>query len=230
MMTGVRSAQNPWFRLRIAAWLAFAVHVAAALAMAVVIRLGLETSPDLARRLRYLSDDTALWIGGWLIWNAAALSILYFYVSFAVAHVADGAAQASLNYAVMLSTAAIATDLAAEAIEMGVLPGLAGQVLGGGDAALFHGLHRAAVMLTGYVANGLYTLAALLAAWTTRAAYPRWVWGAGIGVGVFGLALSGMTLVGSAAGMMWATAALMPCILIWQAGVARTAGRRAVAR
>jgi hypothetical protein len=220
------SPQHPWRQLQIAAWLAFAMHLAAALAMVLVIRHGLETSPELIRRLRFLSDHTAQWVGGWLIWNAAALSILYFYVSFAAAHAADGAARAALKYAVMLGTAAIAADLAAEAIEMGVLPGLARQLLGGADAALFHTLHRTAVMLTGFVANGLYTLAAFLAAVTTRVAYPRWVWLSGIGVGIFGAALSAMTLVESSTGMMWATAALMSCLLIWQAGVARTAAQR----
>ena len=230
LVTLAASPRNAWSRLRTAAWVAFGLHLAAALALAIVIRLGLETSPDLARRLRFLSDHTTLWIGGWLIWNAAALSILYFYVTFAAAHVADGAAPGALNYAVMLGTAAIAVDLGAEAIEMGVLPGLAGHVLGGGDAALFHGLHRAAVMLTGYLANGLYSLAALVVAWTTRRAYPRWVWTAAIGVGISGLALSGMSLAESVAGMTWATAGLMACILVWQAGVARTAGRRAMER
>lgn len=230
------SLPRAWARLSLAAWLALAMHLVAGLAMAIVLRHGLETQADLTNRLRFLVDHTAIWTTGWLTWNAAALSILYFYAAFAWAHQTDGrTATGPLRFAVILSTAGIAADLAAEAIEMGVLPGIARQALAelahrpdqSTAADVFLALHRTAVMLTGYLANGLYTLSAILLTWSTRHAYPAWVSIAGLAVGVSGLALSGATLADSVGGMVWANVVLVPCILIWQTGVALTATQRA---
>src|SRR5262249_39453844 len=118
-------------------------------------------------------------------------------------------------------------------VEMGVLPGLAAQALaepaqaaGSGSAALFLAFHRAAVMATGYVANGLYSLAALLLVWSTRLAYPRWVVGAGLVVAGSGLLLSATALADSVRGMVWAHVVLIPSLLLWQVGVALRATRR----
>lgn len=233
---GGASLPRVWARLRLAAWLAFAMHLVAGLAMVIVLRHGLETQADLTNRLLFLVEHTGMWTTGWLTWNAAALSILYFYAAFAWAHKTDGKTSPSpLSFAVILSTAGIAADLAAEAIEMGILPSIARQALAelahrpdqSTSAHVFLALHRIAVMLTGYLANGLYTLSAILLTWSTRHAYPAWVSIAGLAVGVSGLALSGVTLANSARGMVWANVVLVPCILIWQMGVALTATRRA---
>ena len=225
-----------WLRLRFAAWLAVAVHLLAGVAMATVLRLGLDTTSDLPIRLRFLVESTPLWIGGWLTWNLAALSILYFYLAFAAAHATEKDAPITpLAFAAVLSIVGMAADLAAEAIEMGVLPGLARQALDamarGVDqstaAAAFFAFHRTAVVMTGYLANGLYTLSAIVLAWSTRRSYPQWVWMAGLGVGLSGLALSCASLANSVEGMFWSNVALVPCIVLWQLGVALTASHRA---
>lgn len=225
-----------WLRLRVAAWLALAVHLVAGLALAVILRQGLETNPILEARLTFLVEHTLLWVGGWLTWNAAAISILYFYAALTWAHATDGkTATTPLTFAVILSAIGVAADLSAEVIEMGVLPDLARQALieagrGVGQmtaASTFLALHRTAVVLTGYLANGLYTSSAILLTYSTCHAYPRWVWMAGVGVGVSGLALSGASLVGSVTGMYVANVVLVPCIVLWQAGVAITAATRA---
>ena len=127
----------------------------------------------------------------------------------------------------LLATVAVAADLAAEAIEIGVLPGWAQLVVtegvtGDGDSSSanqFHALHRTSVMLSGYLANGLYSLTALILAWGTRSRYPGWVWGSGIGVGVSGLTLSVACLLDSVGGMFWSNVFLVPLILVWLAGV-----------
>ena len=225
-----------WRRLNLAAWLALAVHLLAGVAMATILRLGLDTTSDLTMRLRFLVESTPLWIGGWLTWNLAVFSIVYFYLSFAMAHATErDAPMTLLVFAVVLSLAGTAADLAAEAIEMGVLPGLARQALDamarGVDpstaAAAFFAFHRTAVVMTGYVANGLYTLSAVLLAWSTRRSYPQWAWMAGLGVGLSGLALSCASLANSVEGMFWSNVALVPCIVLWQLGVALTASHRA---
>ena len=203
--------------------------------MAFILSQGLETNANLEARLGFLADHTSLWIGGWLTWNAAALSILYFYAAFALAHAADGKTSAAvLIIAVLLGAIGVAADLAAEAIEMGTLPGLARHALTQTvqsaawmtARSAFLVLDRTAVVLTGYLANGLYTCAALLLIASTRPAYPRWVWMAGLGAGASGLALSGVSLAHSVAGMYWANMALVPCLILWQLGVALTADRR----
>lgn len=197
--------------LRRAAWTAFAAHLLAGIAMAVILRHGLDTNPDLAARMRFISEHRVLWVSAWLAWNAAALSILWFYVSFAGVYGAPG-------IAVPLAVAAVAADLGAEAIEMGLLPALS-------SPEDFLAWHRACVMLTGYLANGLYTLVAVLLAWGARRTHPAWVSAFAAGVGVFGLWLSLAALAGSVPGMLWSNAGLLPCLLGWLAGVATRAKR-----
>ena len=120
----------------------------------------------------------------------------------------------------LLAAAAIAPDLAAEAIEMGVLPAIAERAMQTNEAiGLFMSFHRTAVMMSGYVANGLYSISALILAWTARRAYPAWVSAAGLATGCFGIALSAAALADSAAGMFWTNVLLVPCLLLWLAGV-----------
>jgi hypothetical protein len=182
--------------------------------MAFVLQRGLETNPDLQDRLAFLVNARALWTAGWLAWTAAALAILYFYIAFAEAH------QPSMRFAVLLTVAAIGPDLAGQAIEIGVLPSIANRVYSANAGPeLFLVLHRTAVMLSGYLANGLYSLSALMLAWTTRRAYPAWVWIAGLAAGIFGLMLSVAALMDSTAGMFWTNVLLVPAILVWLGGV-----------
>ena len=202
-------------RLRRAAIVAFCLHLLAGFSMAFVLRRGLQTNTVLQDRLAFLLNDRVFWTVGWLAWTAAALAILYFYIAFAEAH------QPSMRFAVLLTVAAIGPDLAGQAIEVGVLPSIANHAYGANTAPeLFLMVHRAAVMLSGYLANGLYSLTALMLAWRTRHAYPSWVWLAGVAVGVFGLMLSVAALMDSTAGMFWTNVLLVPTILLWLGGVA----------
>ncbi|PYS43578.1 MAG: hypothetical protein DMG14_00395 [Acidobacteria bacterium] len=202
-------------RLQRAAVLAFCLHLLAGFSMAVVLRRGLETNSDLQDRLAFLVNYRPSWTFAWLTWTAAAIAILYFYVVFADVH------RTSSNLAILLTVAGLGPDLAAQAIEIGVLPGLASHALSTNAAPeLFLTLHRVAVMLSGYLGNGLYSVTAMLLAWSARYAYPAWVSSMGIAVGVFGIALSVAALLDSAAGMFWTNVFLVPSILIWLGGVA----------
>ena len=224
-----------WRRAAHAAGLSLGLHLVAGLAMWLVLRHGLETNSDLTSRLRFVVEHEWLWMTAWLSWYLAALSFLYFIVSLAYAHEThDSLAVVPLRIAVLLAAAGIVPDLSAEAIEMGVLPKVAAAALDSaavaGDlperASDFLTLHRVAVMLTGFLANGLYSLAASILTWTARTQYPRWVTVAGIGVGLAGAWLSAAALVDSPRGMMWSNVVLVPCILAWLTGVAITAQRR----
>jgi hypothetical protein len=228
--------RSAWDRLRFAAWLSLGIHLAAFAAMAVVLRHGLATA-ELVDRLRFLSDHSSLWVGSWLVWNAAALSILYFYLSMAWVHIPELSGRATVfRFAIAITATAVALDLAAEGIYMGVLPGLVGEAPlhppydHTAEARLFLLLNRVAEMMTAYAANGLYTIAAIILAWQTRRSYPAWTWLAGLAIGIGGFGLSLAALLASVEGMVLANFALAPCLIAWQAGVALAAGKRASLR
>jgi hypothetical protein len=200
-------------RLRIAAIAAFWIHLLAGAAMVLILRCGLETNPNLHDRLVFIANHRALWIAGWLTWTAAAFAIFYFYKTFSSAHGLG-------KLALFLTAAGMVADLSGQKIEL-ALPGLAGRVLGlNAGIDEFMKFHRAAVMLSGYFGNGMYSISALILAWRTRHLYPPWVSAAGIATGCFGLALSAAALKDSASGMLWTNFFLVPCILVWLAGVA----------
>lgn len=210
---------RPWSQLSRAAWLAFGVHLIAGLAMALILRHGLETNADLTDRLRFVAGRRLWWTTGWLTWTVAAATILNFYARFAAAHRARGVSPSPLKTAVLLTIVAVAADWTAQAVEVFVLPGLAQA----GNATAFLAWHRAAVVLTGFLANGLYTLSALLLVWTTRSAYPRWIQAVGFGVVTGGAILSAAAWADSATGMLLANVVLVPCLLAWLVGVAISA-------
>jgi hypothetical protein len=205
-------------RLQRAAVVALCIHLLAGLSMLIVLRRGLETNPVFQDRLVFLVNSRPSWTFAWLTWTAAAIAILYFYVVFADVH------RPGSRLAILLTVAGVGADLAGQAIEIGVLPRLAYQAHQASStnaaAELFLALHRVAVMLSGYVGNGLYSVTAMLLAWSARHAYPAWVSSIGIAVGVFGIALSAATLLDSVAGMFWINVFLVPSILLWLGGVA----------
>src|SRR5262245_15648218 len=88
-------------RLRQAALFAFFAHLIAGLSMAVVLRHGLETTPDLQARFEFLVNHRGVWTGAWLTWTAAAITILYFYFVFDQTHGARS------RVAVLLTVAAL---------------------------------------------------------------------------------------------------------------------------
>lgn len=153
-------------------------------------------------------------------------------MAFAAAHWAEHDTTA-LALAVAVCTAAVACDLAAESILMGVVVDLARPTLdelsraAPGAGSRFLLWQRSAVTLTGYVANGLYTLATLLLVWTTRRAHPPLAVAAGLATVAAGVVLSAAALAGSVAGMFWSNALLLPSLLVWLAAVASYASRRA---
>jgi hypothetical protein len=194
-------------RLQRAALVAFAVHLLGGLSMAFVLGRGLETNPDIHDRMAFLVNHQMLWTFAWLTWTVAGPAILYFYMALSDAH------PSSPKIAVLFTVAALAPDLAGQAIEIGVLPGVT-------STELFLTLGRTATMLSGYLANGLYSLTALMLVWSSRIGYPKWVSSAGFTVGVAGLALSVAVLLEAVRGMFWTNVLLVPALLVWLGGVA----------
>jgi len=183
--------------------------------MLLILRRGLETNDDLGDRLRFLQEHAWLWSLGWLSWTLAAVTVLGFYVSFAAAYRSLPSSKTLLTAALASAVFAVAADLAAQALEVFFLPGLARAQ----NTASFLYLHRRSVLLTGFLANALYTLSAALLQWASRAAYPGWVRLGGLGVVAGGAMLSTAALLGSGLGMALSNVVLVPSLLVWLAGV-----------
>ena len=214
-------------RLSEAAWISLVVHALAGAAMLFVLRRGLATNPNIADRMGFVAESVRAWRFAWASWNLAALSILYFFRRMAQAHSSDGPMIARwCRRAFIIAIAAVVFDLSAEILMMFVLPVAASA----SDAESFLFIDRAAVLLTGFLANGLYTSAAVMLALSSRRSYPVWTWGAGAAVGVAGTLLSLSALAGSITGLFWTNAMLVPLLTLWQLGVAlasSSAARRA---
>src|SRR5947208_2348118 len=64
-----------------AAYCAAALNLAAACALVLVLAPGLPTPGSTpALRLAYIAEHLGVWCAGWLLWHAAALALLAFYV------------------------------------------------------------------------------------------------------------------------------------------------------
>jgi len=200
------------------------VHTAAAFAMLLLLKNGLDTNEDLHARCQYIVQNHVSWTIGWLSWNMCALVILAFFVAFARAHVRPSSV--ILNIVLCIASVAVANDLAAEAIEMGLIPQFAQVYLNSGISASFLSFHRIVVLLSGFVANSMYTLAVLLCVLATRKFYACWIAVTGFAVVVCGTAISVSCMLGSVKGMFWSNAFIVPLLALWQLGVAYDALKR----
>ncbi len=215
-----------WHRLRVAAIFALVIHLIAGLYMLVVLRNGLDTV-EFAQRLSFLTNNNRLWSFGWLLWTAADFSILFFYFCFSDAHKKDtGLATTLLRYAFFIAIAGFALDLAAEVIEMSILPELARKIMvEQADISLINNelfltANRLAIILTGFLANGLYSICAAMMIFATRERYSRLVQAFGYIAVLSGLYLSYAAYAYSVIGMFYANVVLMPALLAWLLGIA----------
>lgn len=200
-----------------AAYVAAVLNFAASAAMLTVLRPGLPVKGSvLADRLAFVSGQPALWWGGWLLWHAAAISLLGFYVGLA-GHWNQRAPLLTV-LALLCATSGMAADLAAESLYMGIAPRL--------PPDAFSRAEDMAGMLTGYLGNGLYTVAGILLTWAGAKELPRCLLALAAMVWAAGLWLSAATLVHSARGQFWSTAILMPLFVLWTLLVGRWLANR----
>jgi hypothetical protein len=175
-----------------------ALNFAALLAMATALRPGTETVPLAAERVSYISDHALWWRAGWAIWTAAAISLIGFYAWWG-SHVRYSRWVVA---ALSIASVGLVSDLFAESLLIGWLPRDYDQV------APF------TTMMTGAVANGLYTVAGMiLTLATTSLPTPMRVvawtaWSAGI-------LLTAFTLTGTVTGIAVATTALFVLFCPW---------------
>ena len=176
------------------------INAAAAVAMLVALRGGSELIADGAQRAAYVAQHPVLWRGGWALWMAAALSLLGFYAWWGAC--LPSSAWATIAFVV--AAVGLASDLTAESLFIGWLPR---------DLEV---IQPAGSILTGGVANGLYTVAGVILTLKTKAlAGPLrwWAWMTWLS----GFCLSAFTLTGNRLGMAISAGALMTLFCPWAA-------------
>jgi hypothetical protein len=194
------------------AYFAAAANLVAGLMMAVAFKKGLPIPGNpFADRIAFVREHAILWRAGWFSWHAAAVGLVLLVLVLASRFRGHAPIRAPL--AAVLAIAGLAADLAAEAIAMGVAP-----VVESRDFLLVESMYG---VLTGYLANGLYTVAGILLTWAGARELPRTVLAVGVPVWGAGLWLSAASLAHSAAGQLWSTAVLMPLFVLWAALVGR---------
>jgi hypothetical protein len=183
------------------AWLAAATHVVGAAAMLFLLRRGLPGFPE-EERLAYMAAHRLAWLGGWLIWQVAAVSVVAFYGVLALRF------RGVLSMTAMCAAAAaIAIDFTCESRYMGVLPQLRGEA--------FALLDRELEVQIGYAANGLYTLAFVLLVVAGWRVLPKTALALAGPVAASGFALALASLQGNARLETITSALLFPLFTLW---------------
>jgi hypothetical protein len=166
------------------------VNFAAAIVMALVLAPATPIVPDAAERLAYVQTHLIAWRLGWAVWIAAALSLLAFY--------AWWRSRIGASYVpVALAAGGLIADLTSETT----------LILYDPTTAPF------AFVLTGVLANALYTGCGLLLTRATRLTTRERIW-AGV-MWDAGIALSIATLAGQYLIAAIATAVLFALFCPW---------------
>jgi hypothetical protein len=194
------------------AYFAAVLNLAAGLAMLFVLRPGLPVPGSTpSGRLGFIKRNPALWWSGWILWHAAAVSLVLLLVILAWRFGRRAPIRAAI--AVIVAVAGLAADLSTEAFLMGAPQSL--------DERAFVFAEAGALVVNGYLANGLYTLAGILLTWAGARELPRPVLLLSVVVWGAGLVLAGASLSRSSAGQVWSGAILMSSFVLWAALVGR---------
>jgi hypothetical protein len=166
--------------------------------MATVLRFGTEIVPLPADRIAYITAHPLLWRAGWCVWIVAGVSLVAFYAWWGgfLEQPRWGLA------AVAIAAIGLSCDFAGESILIAWLP------------HDYERLARAATLLSGASANGLYTLAGIVLTIATPSisgllramTWAMWLAGA---------ALTALAIAGSPLGIAVATAILFAMFCPW---------------
>ena len=201
--------------LTLAAGLSVGLHLGGLALAVAALRPGTPLVPP-AERVAYLAERPLSWTLGWAAWMLCALALVAFLA--VLAHVVPEASTV-LRTAVMLASAGAAVDLVCDTLYITVLPGLAT----GGPTPLFLTVERALGAGGVVVANGLYTIATLLAALGLRARpeMPPVVTWLGYATFAGGMLMVAAGFTGDPRHLELATGAAILPYMAWTLGVAR---------
>ena len=189
------------------AWIAAAAHVVAAVAMLLLLRAGLPPAPD-DERIAYITTHRVAWTSGWLTWQLAVVSLIALYA--VLARRFSGALPLA---ALAIGTAGASIDVATQMRFIVILPKLRGEA--------FALLDRELEAMTGYAANGLYTLAFVLFVVAGWREMPKFANALAAPIAVSGFALALAALMHHALGEIVSTAILFPLFTLWTILIAR---------
>ena len=189
------------------AWIAAAAHVVAAVVMLLFLREGLPPASDDAR-IAYIASHRALWTAGWLSWQLAVLTLIALYA--VLARRFGGAIPLA---ALAIGTAGASIDVATQMRFIVVLPQLHGEA--------FALLDRELEAMTGYAANGLYTLAFVMFVAAGWRELPRLANALAPAIAVSGFALAIAALMHHALAEIVSSAILFPLFTLWTILIAR---------
>ncbi|HCU25029.1 MAG TPA: hypothetical protein DF383_08430 [Deltaproteobacteria bacterium] len=206
-----------------AALLAAVINFLSSLAMLLFLNPALDPKNSLAAKLQYLLARPGAWTGSWILWIFAALSLILLLIHWGTAldHFTEGRSRPWIIFGTLIACLGLIPDTIAEVLYLGTLPDLAKQTLAHGDIAAissrFHDWENTALLLTGFLGNGLYCLGGLtLQSFTLKyGALPRFCRYFGFVVWICGLALSTAVLFKSSVGMYLLTALTMASFILW---------------
>jgi len=231
-------ARGAFRRAVVVAYVCFGANLVASAAAALILRHGSDLHP-LAERSSWVLANVRDWRIAWGTWMVAGPTLVLFYAAFA-ATLSDEM-RLVRGVAVATATAGLAADLYAEYLLAFLLPARYASLPPGESTRVLLTLPQTrevlaaegtATLLTGALANGLYTIAGMMiavAAHSTRG-FPRALAWASAPAWALGIALSVSVMLRHP----WATAvsmaALMACFLAWVAAVTHALWRRAMGR
>jgi hypothetical protein len=186
------------------------LHAAAGVGSLVLLAGGSSAvEGDVGARIAYIDDHILAWRTGWLLWAAAGLAVLAFYVRVAADDVPG-------RTAIALAVAGLAVRLVADTGMALLLPL---------EAGLQVAVERWALAAVGFVGHGFETLAGILIVWGAWSSgrLPRWLVMTSLPLWLSGGVLCGAVIAGSGAGVLAATVGLVISAVAWYTLVGMTA-------
>jgi len=195
LLEGTRLARS---MRRLAPAACAATNLVGIIAMATTLRFGTEIVPLPADRIAYIAAHPILWRGGWCAWIASGVTLVAFYAWW-------GGFLERPRWglvAVAIAAVGLSCDFAGESILIAWLP------------RHYESLARAATLLSGAAANGLYTLAGIVLTIATpslRGLLRALTWA----VWLVGGALTALAIAGLPLGIAVSTAILFALFCPW---------------
>lgn len=161
------------------------------------MRGGLPVDTTVPERMAFIAENNVVWTLSWIVWMLAALGLLVFCFIFASVL---NATSLAVRLGLTLVALGIVPDLIAEVIYAFVMPQMIAHSTG---LELFQLLEVVAMLLTGFLGNGLYNLGGLILTLVAirQGILQSWVAVWGVFAWVCGLGLSG------AIALQWMSAA-----------------------
>ena len=166
--------------------------------MLLLLRPGLPPFAD-EQRLAYVAGHSVAWTSGWLTWSVAAISLLAFYVAIAM----------RLRGVVSFTAVAVATA------------GAAVDVTTHARLIAFGRFDRELEVLTGFAANGLYTVALVMLVVAGRHVLPRAAIALAVPVALAGLVLAIAAIRNEPRLEIASSAVLFPLFVLWTIVIGR---------